>query len=291
MLAPAKKRYSIYRHLARALWPNLSGGDLLVMVYGMTCYYDACSKEEVLDRPLVLVGIAATVDKWTQFEERWADALQERGIPYFDSAACSAWRREYEKWNKDEGIRGPFLERLAAIIAETASHFAYARMVPAHWHAMNSEYVLDGDEKSSSPYATLAMFAAELLHRTMRKSPFLTPGWQAVHVMEYGDTGQGRLRSLAARGEVPLSFQRKWDKETDLKIHAFAACDLVAHYVRRSIERHQTGKTKWKVFPSVLAKHFQTIAQPYEVPVDLDTLRLICERFPEYFPRREPRQA
>lgn len=278
--------YSIYRHLARALWPNLKGGEVLFMVYGMTCYYDASSKEEVHDRPLVLVGVAATEAKWTLFEERWAAILAEKNIEYFDSAACSGWHGEYAIWNRDNDVRNAFLESLSSTIADTAAHFVHAWMYPADWHAVNREYVLDqGDILSSSPYALLATLGGQLLERNLEASPFLTAGYQLVHVLEYGDRGQGRLRHLIERGEIPFSVQKKWDKKTGHKVHAFAACDLIAYYVRRAIERHAARGAK--EVPLTLAKHLSKLPNPYEIHADATHLRRICERFPEDFPKRE----
>jgi hypothetical protein len=41
-----------------------------------TAYYDAASKEEATDSPLVVAGFVATEAGWIEFERAWRTALE-----------------------------------------------------------------------------------------------------------------------------------------------------------------------------------------------------------------------
>jgi hypothetical protein len=274
--------YSLFRHLARALWPGRAHEGAFV-VYGITSYYDACSKEEVRDRPMVLAGVVATEGNWTRFEERWASILATKGIDYFDTAACSAWSgKPYSDWNRDHNIRNPFLSSLAEEVKAAAALTCIVEIIPADFEAVNRVYTLDQDEHWPSPYPMAAHACMGIVNVKLPTSPYLTPGFQLAHVIEYGDRGQGVIRTLIEKEEVPIAIQRKWNKQTGQKVHAFAACDLVAFYARYVIERRNSQKTA----PDVI----QVLRQiPLgSVRLDQETLVEICERAPHLYPKRSP---
>lgn len=282
------ERYSIFRHLARALWPNLRDSEAVFMVYGITCYYDASSKEEVLDKPLVLAGIAATEAKWTQFEEKWATILAGlgKGIEYFDSAACSEWQGDFKTWNRDAAARAALLERLASTIRETGICISIAWMRPRDFHAVNREFVLDARDDVLSPYRTLADVGSDQFNDRLSSSPCLEPGHRIAHIFEHGDSGQGPMRNLIARGKLPtMAVQVKWNKTTGDKVHAFAACDLVAYYYGRALKRQHAGRDGG--IPAELQEHFRHI-KTYAGQISARVLRETCEADPCSFPRRLP---
>jgi hypothetical protein len=276
--------YSLVSHLKSALWPNFHG-EVLFMVYGITAYYDASLKEEVHDRPLVLVGIASTTTQWEAFEAKWAAILAEKDIEYFDAAACSAWKGDYKTWNRDHGIRDPFLVSLARLIGEVAvCKVVVAEMLPADFAAVNQLYVMDKDDLWPSPYPLLAHWSMRATHLALEQSPFVTPGYRLAHLLEYGDKGQGAIRKLIEREpDVPMAIAQKWNKATNDKIHAFAASDLFACYARQAIELQRKG-VRDKKMPAVV-RELSKIPL-HSVRFEQSNLIKLCESAPQLYPKR-----
>lgn len=277
------QRYSLFQHLSTAFWPNLNGREALFMVYGITAYYDASSKEEVLNEPLAVVGVAAPVHKWDAFERDWAAVLEKHGVEYFDAAGCSSWRGEpYKYWNRDNAKRDAFLLRLAEILRDTASKVAMASIVPADFQEVNKLYMLDEDEHWPSPYPLATHWCLNWIQQDLATSPFSTPGYEVAHVIEKGDTGQGVIQKLIEREVVPISIQEKWNKTTNRKLHAFAACDLMAHYGRKALKVSAAGERKRA--PNVVGV-FRQIQMPH-IAFSRQTLIQFCESHPTRYPRR-----
>lgn len=280
---PASVGYSVFRHLAAAFWPNRDPERCVFMVYGITAYYDASSKEEVADRPMVVVGIAATVDQWERLERDWASVLDEKHIEYFDSAACSAWKgTPYKNWARDHGIRDPLLVALAEILKTAAIHVAVARIVPRDFDTVNREYVLDQDEHWPSCYPLLTHWCMRAVEVGLESSAFLTPGYKLAHLIEKGDTGQGVIQKLIDREALPISIHRKWDKKTGDKVHAFAACDLLAFYARKATEVELARERKKAPAVVGVLRQIPMTSATFSVK----TLTDWVEQLPDLYPRR-----
>jgi hypothetical protein len=165
------------------------------MVY--TAYYDASSKEEIVDVPLVLDGIAASEAKWVQFEAVWSRVLDEKDVEFLDIAKCAQWKgHPYDTWNRDESIRIPFLQRLAEILTVTATQAVVVRILPADFNAVNARYSL-GNEYWQGAYSTATIKCVGIMENLLYPRPDVD---HIAHIVEQGDTGQGAIVNLKSKG-------------------------------------------------------------------------------------------
>jgi hypothetical protein len=119
------------------------------MIY--TGYYDASSKEEIVQAPLVVAGLGASEAKWIEFEPSWEAVLKEHDVEFLDMAKCAQWMgHPYDKWKRDESIRAPFLGALAKILTEMVTQAVVVRIIPADFNAVNAIYYL-GNEYWPTP--------------------------------------------------------------------------------------------------------------------------------------------
>jgi hypothetical protein len=249
------------------------------MVY--TAYYDASSKEEAVNTPLVVAGIAATEDKWIQFESDWKRVLDNYDVEFLDMAKCAQWQgHPYNTWNRSENLRRPFLCGLAEALAIAATHIVVVRILPADFTAVNARYHL-GNEFWPSAYPMAVLKCMALMEQCLEGR---VAADEIAHVIEQGDSGQGALVALEAKG-FPLSVWPKRDKRTGRWFHPFGACDMVAYEYRKAVEKKLALGTHRFRFRGLL----RALRKIPTKSVYIHEAGLIagCEAAPDKYPRRD----
>lgn len=244
-----------------------------------TAYYDASSKEEEVNKPLVVAGVAATEDRWTQFESDWKRVLDNYDVEFLDMAKCAQWQGyPYNTWNRSENIRRPFLCGLAEALTNAATQVVVVRILPADFNAVNMRYRL-GDEFLPSAYPMAVFKCMGLVEELCNRA---APD-EMAHVIESGDSGQGALVALEAKG-FPIAIRPKQDKRTGRWFHPFGACDMVAYEYRKAAEKKLALGTHRFALRALLRTLRKIPTR--SVYIDQAGLTAACEAFPNKYPRR-----
>jgi hypothetical protein len=252
---------------------------------GLTAYYDAASHEKKVDSPLVVAGILATDEAWTEFHRGWRATLGAFGVSTLHMVDFAHSRREFEAWKGDDQKRALFIESIINVIQRAALVTTALRLKPEDFNAVNEVYNL-ATEYWTGAYSLAAHMSMTLVEQWAEPR---FPGVQVRHVIEAGDNGQGPLRTfidtmLREDGDSPMRILPKHDAATGHRIHQFEACDFIAYEHRLAVERHLTGGK-----PFARASYRALVARVPNLfrKFDQDGLTKWCRVNPEAYPRRD----
>ena len=251
-------------------------------VLAPVAYYDASSKEEVSDRPLVVAGLLADQPHWEEFDREWERVLTDEGVTHFHMKDFMPSWGEFSSWRGNEARRDGFMRRLIGLMHDYELRAFTYRIFPRDFNAVNSEYAL-GREYASGAYAVAA-------HGCMREVDLWLqanhPDAGVYHLVSKGDTGQGdlvnlRVRMLQAYGDCPMQVLPAKNDRGEW-FHPFGACDLVAWEHRAAIERMTGGRFEPPPWFELLLDSVPHVPKY----TDEQSLRETCEGNPEIYPRR-----
>lgn len=271
------RAYSVFSHLGGALWLRHDPSRSFFMIY--TAYYDASSKEEKVDAPLVVAGIASTEEKWIQFEDDWTRVLRTYDVEFLDMAKCAQWQgHPYNTWKRSENYRRPFLCGLIEALANAALQVAVVRILPTDYHAVNARYCL-ANEYFQGPYATAAIRCMGLMEQELRAGTEANP---MAHIVEEGDTGQGAVAMLGAKG-FAVAVRPKQDPRTGQWFQPFGAADMVAYEYRKQTQGRMNDDAR--PFRASLVSLWMKIPTRW-VYISQQNLIDMCEALPDVHPKR-----
>lgn len=246
------------------------------------CYYDASGSETQPHKPLVVVGLLSTEEKWLKCEQEWNVVLEEFGAPYLHMKEFAPGVGPFESWKDDKPRRAEFLNRLIKVLKQRVDKIFQYRLVPEVFWKLNREYMLV--EEWGGPYAVLAAITI-LQADGWWEIRYGMRGHQILHVVEQGDAGQGALFKYASQWERPPTAMRKIDPHTKRHFVPFQATDFLAYESRRNIELGLAGKDQ-----TIRASLVELLKQlPYErAYIDEEVLRRAFDGLLPGMPKRQP---
>jgi hypothetical protein len=198
------------------------------------CYYDTGGTQSAVDgRVLVTVGVVATSDKWTRFDQRWLSALGDEGVRDFHMKEFAQSKGQYAAWAGDEARRAAFLKRLTAEAKRGINKaFVVILELPAY-RDVDKRYQLT--ETVGGAYSLAQSGCIGRTFEWLQKRAQPTDG--AGFLVEKGDAGQGAFVAFVKRDRhiQPDIVSRFNDKGEP--ITPFQVADLIAYEFRRAIER------------------------------------------------------
>ncbi len=280
-MTPARARpYSPIQHLAWIAWLNHDPARCFVTTFG--AFYDASGSEDDPKGALVVIGLAATEEKWLKCELAWLQVLAKYGVPYFHLKELnnrSDPTSVYAKWKDDDDTPKEFLRDLIQVVKHgTNKTFCYATVLEDFAEVDQVFHLRRG---AGSPYVLTAGSCYDLVNIWMKKKHLKD---RILHVFEAGDCGQRNLLKLARRlGHAPVTVPKKDPVTQGWYVH-FQACDLIAGAYRRAANMRgevERFEDYGEVFTR-LAKRLPQKSQVYNKQVLLD----MCKLFPEKYPKR-----
>lgn len=248
----------------------------------LIAFYDASSHEKAIDKPLVVAGIVAREEQWTEFNHAWNRTLDLFGVSHFHMSKLAHFRGEFKSWRKNEARRRFFLIDLIEILRRTVLFGQVVRIVPDDYIAVNKVYHLDQDHWNGT-YSYTALLCTAAIEQWQRT---LYPDTRIRHVLEHGDTGQGVIAKLATKmGESsPLTIKAKRDNKTGTWCRPFEGCDFLAYESRLYVSDKIAGKRQRH------RRSFGALIQSLPVEagfLDKKGLTRMCETNPTTFPTRD----
>jgi hypothetical protein len=265
-------------------------------------YFDAASKEEFPDQPLVIAGTVATETGWAEFNRAWVTALEILGPPgvtHFHAVDCAHCRKEFAPWLRPDKVQCDpkfkpaqrrLLEELIEIMRRNILFVCTFWIKPADYNAVDQEYELE-TEFFSGAYSWAVTYATMIAERWVGEH---FPEHEMVNVLEKGDTAQGKyldlMHSAQSLGMVsPWTVLPECDKKTGKWIQPFGASDFVAYehslYINRKM-RGNTGKPRG----SYLALR-RALPNWISGSATQEGIREWCESMPALYPRRDGRPS
>jgi len=247
-----------------------------------TAAYDASGSEGDPDGTLVVVGLAATDDKWGKFEASWQKVLDDFDVPYFHMKELNQRHSGtgiYAKWKDDPDTPRLFLKALVKSIKRGMNKAFIYGTILQDYRSVNQIYKLR--EGVGSPYVLTAGSCYDLVNTWMRKN---YPKHRILHAFEKGDCGQKGLERLAKRHKHQVIPIAKTDPVTGDRYVPFQAADLVAGAYRDAAGKR--GKVQsMEEYGEVLNDLARMLPQRALV-YRLDNLIEMCERYPDKCARR-----
>jgi len=200
-------------------------------------YYDASGSQNLADKPLVVVGLLSTEEKWLKCEREWDQALEEFEVPYLHMKEFAPGAGPFESWKDDKPRRAEFLERLIKVLKRRVNIVFQYRLVPEIFRKLDLEYTLT--EEWGGPYALICGITIRVADDWFERH---YPGDRLKHIVEKGDAGQGQLIKQTLGFPNPPLLQTKVDPTTRRHFVPFQAADLLAYEARVNIQRHLAGE-------------------------------------------------
>jgi hypothetical protein len=181
------------------------------------------------DHPAIgVAGFIAREDRWLAFDREWVAALQEFGVSELHMKHFTAFRGEFQGWDKDEPKRRRFIARVAGVI-KTFTDAQIGRVIfTKDYEDVNHAMCLR--EALGGPYAITALWAM-----------FAARSWRDAHhagepmafFIERGDNDQGELFDVLRRlkfdeAATPLN-KRTVKNGVTTYVYPFQACDFLAY--------------------------------------------------------------
>jgi hypothetical protein len=244
-----------------------------------TVYYDASGTDRDLSRPLVVAGLLSTELRWRRFEREWEGVLKQFNVPYshMKEFAHSVDGSPFEKWKGNEEKRKAFLVALVEVL----HHFKVAhttRIVPNDFNAVNQEF--DLTTALGSPYVLGAGGCVGVYERLRERKH-----WKQAfeHILEQGDEAQKLFKSLIELEGISPILKPHHDPKTGRYIRPFEAADLFAYEYGLAYQRLLSGSDR-KV--RELLKAVRRRIPQMNHNHTRESLRDMCEAYPDMFPRR-----
>jgi hypothetical protein len=233
-MTPARRHYSIIRHLAWSIWFNHDPKKCFVMVTSgqFVAAYDASGSDGDKTGTLVVTGLVANEYKWNRFEDEWRAVLRKFDVPYLHMKELGDRHRGsgvYAKWKDDEATPRVFLRALCKVLRRRLHKtFCYGTVLDDYWE-VNKQFRLC--ERVGRPYVFTAASCYDQVNAWMRRK---YPKAPILHVFEDGDVGQRDLKRLAKKHNQIIIPLPKINPTNGEWHPPFQGADLVAGAYRRA---------------------------------------------------------
>jgi hypothetical protein len=199
-----------------------------------TAYYDASGSQSSPSGGLAVVGLVASVAKWSRFESDWDATLAEFGISahHMRQFTGSSPGSEFAAWEGQEARRSRYLAQLVRALKRGMQKGFAVVVAPDALRRVNEEIAFGGNG-----YALAANLCRRFTEKWLEEKH---PKATLEHVFEHGDVGQGVLRDELAFSDIVegLHFQVKILPKLDKsgrRRRQFEAADLLSWEARRMV--------------------------------------------------------
>jgi len=190
---------------------------------------------------MYVAGCVASVDKWIEFETKWAALLREFDITVpFHMTDFMAGQGKFRGWVGGDSRRKEFQLAAARILQRSTDKPFAIGLVVSDLEWFFERYVIPPSEPKS-PYAWCSLFAFEhvalwLPNRVTRHR--LHEKADVEIVFEHGDPNQGEFRdALWAKHKLEVNFRTNHGK----KLAPFAAADFLGWVLRKWVSTRAVG--------------------------------------------------
>lgn len=245
-------------------------------------FYDASGSESDKTGTLVVIGLAATEEKWKRFENGWVEVLTQFRVPYFHMKELNQ-RKDgigiYAKWRNDDETPKAFLRSLLKVVKRHINKtFCYATILEDYAEVDSVYHLRKG---AGSPYVLTAGSCYDLVNLWWKKNHSRYP---ILHVFEEGDCGQKNFLKLARKlGQNPATLPKK-DRETGEWYVYFQGSDLIAGAYRAA--GNLRGQVEqFEDYGDAFNEAARMLPQKSLV-YHKEILQAMCELNPSKYPRR-----
>ena len=226
--------YSGTRHLALSLFGRDLSDAWMVMVSGLTAYFDVSGHYSQDHRAFACAGFAAPIEEWTDgFEPRWREVLGHVGIP--ELHMTDVWKAVQE--GSMSGYNYALLMNTLHDLLKTYASNSFARIIDGE---DLDKIVSDGDYPIRVAGVDIMDAVERWRDNRKKKGKKVGPKARVRVVFDDGEADFGTLVDAMPSGRKPIP-------DTSLDILPLQAADWLAwelsrlHYTHKKHKQHKAG--------------------------------------------------